>query len=256
MIKVGEYVRRMKWFKLHFELLHQALSHFEDDKVALKAFMAVQEKKFSAGLDRYRTIEGEGPGNAVGDMIARALTKLFSNTLARQIKTHVEFAENKLHQTEIILVCAFFEAEMKDIHRHCLCAKPTLLGGEKQIALGRLIANGEDIVLEEEIEVEVERIDRESTRKRVKYFSEKLGLKWGDPKLFQQFYHLKSSEDHKDVVLKIEKYSNLRHKIVHQDTDYIVKQDELGEARSYFTFVPSFCCEQAVKLYPSHFAEK
>ena len=256
MIKVGEYVRRMKWFKLHFELLHQALNHFSGDKVALKTFVVAQEKNFSAGLDRYRTFEGEGLGNAVGDMIARALTTSFGNTLSRQIQTHVEFAENKLNQTEIILACAFFEAEMKDIHRHCLCAKPRLLRGDKEIALGRLITNGEDAVLGEEIEAEVERIDRQSTKERAKYFSEKLSLKWGDPKLFRQFYRLKSSEDHKDVVLKIEKYSNLRHKIVHEDTDYVVKQDELSEARSYFTFLPSFCCEQAVKLYPSHFAEK
>jgi hypothetical protein len=252
MIRVREYPQRMHWFKVHFDLLHQALNHFSRDKEAMKTFVAAQEKKYSDGLDSYIKTEGDRPRDILDDMFVKA----YRNNLGRQVQVHVEFAENKLHQTEIMLRCAFFEAEMKDIHRHCLCAKPTLLRGEKEIALGRLIADGEDAVLKKEIEAEVERIDRQSTKERAKYFINNLRLKWGDPKLFQQFYRLKSSEDHEDVVLQIEKYSDLRNKIVHKDTDYVVKQDELSEARNYFTFVPSFCCQQAVKLYPTDFSEK
>lgn len=256
MIKVDEYARQMRWFRLHLELLHQALNHFSRDKAALRVFVEGQQKKFSAGLDRYLQTEGEDPQDIANKMIARALTNSYTSTLARQVQTHVEFAESKLHQTEIILRCSFFEAEMKDIHRHCLCAKPMLLRGEKEIALGRLISKGEDAVLEEEIETEVKRLDRENVKERAKYFKDKLGLKWGDPKLFHQFYRLKSSQDHADIVAAVDELSELRHKIVHKDTGYIVKPDELDNARSYFTFVPSFCCRQAVKLYPEQFSEK
>ena len=98
MIKVGEYPRQMQWFKLHLELLHEALDHFSRDPAALKTFVEDQEKKFSDGLNVY----------------------------------------------------------------------------------------------------------------------------------------LKTEED----------------------PDYVVKSDESSEARRYFTFGPSFCCLQAVKLYPTHFAEK
>jgi len=252
MIKVGEYAKQMQWFKLHLELLHQALNHFSGDKSALKAFITEQEKKYAAGLDSYLKTEGERSRDMLDDMVVRA----YANNLARQVQTHVEFAESKLHQTEIILRCSFFEAEMKGIHRHCLCAKPALLRGEKEIALGRLVSKGEDAVLEEEIEAEVERLDRQSVKERAKYFKDKLGLKWGDPKLFQQFYRLKSSQDHADIVAGVDTFSELRNKIVHKDTGYIVKRDELDDARSYFTFVPSFCCQQAAKLYPEQFSEK
>jgi hypothetical protein len=246
----------MHWFKVHLELLHTALNHLSRDKGALKAFVGDQEKECSAALDRWSKTEGEDADGAVGDMISLAVTKLYTDTLVRQLPACVEFAENKLHQTEIILRCAFFEAEMKDVHRHCLYAKSTLLKADRKIDLGRVVVKGEDAVIEEEIEAEVDRIDRQGVNERAKYFRETLGLKWGDPKLFKQFYSQEMNLDHEGFVTKIETYSNLRNKIVHEDTDYVVKQDELKEARDYFTCVPTLCCLQALKLYPTHFAEK
>ena len=252
MIRVKEYPQRMHWFKVHFNLLHQALNHFSRDKEAMKTFVVDQEKTYSDGLDSYIKTETDRPRDMLDDMIVKA----YGNNLGRQGQAHVEFAENKLHQTEIMLRCAFFEAEMKDIHHHCLCANPNLLKADKKIDLGRVIAKGEDTVLEEEIKFEVERLDREGVRTRATYFREKLSLKWGDEQQFQQFYHLKLAQDHEHFVTEIDKCSTLRNKIVHEDTEYVVKIDELETARRYFTFVPSFCCMQAVKLYPTQFSEK
>jgi len=252
MIKVNEYARRMGLFDMHIELLRQSLKHFSNDKKAMQAFVDKQERECSKRVDIVLAIDQDRPRDELDDIVVKAE----ADRLRREIQHHVEFADNKINQMEIILRCAYFEAEMKDIHRHCLCAKPALLRGDKEIALGRLVADGEDKVLEEEIEAEVERIDRQSAKEKAKYFKDKLGLKWGDPKLFQQFYHLKSSEVHNDLVLRIERYSTLRNEIVHEHTDHVVQPDELKGAHTYFTFVPSFCCFQAVKLYPTHFAEE
>lgn len=252
MIRVREYPDRMHWFKVHFELLHQALAHFSSDKAAINKFVAEREKEYSSGLDSYIEIEGERTRDLLDDMIVTA----YGNNLKRDAQTHVEFAENKLHQTEIVLRCAFFEAEMKDIHHHCLCAEPKRLKADKKIDLGRIVAKGEETVVEEEIKEEVDRLDRQNVRARADYFVNVLGLKWADPQLSQQFYRLRFEQDHEQVVMEIKKYSDLRNKIVHEDTDYVVKHDELSGSRNYFTFVPSFCCLQAVKLYPTHFAEK
>jgi len=248
MIRVREYPQRMHWFDLHMELIRRSLDQFSKDKQSVEALVNQQEQEWSKGVDIVLAIDAERPRDQIDDMIVKA----YGNNLRRQIQHHVEFAENKINQTEIILRCAYFEAEMKDIHRHCLYAKPTLLKPDKKIDLGRVVAKGEDTVVEEEIKAEVKRLDGESTLTRASYFKATLKLDWGDPKMPDP----KLRVSHETCVDAIDEVTKLRHKIVHEESDHVVSLDALEKARRYYTFVPYCCCKQAVNLYPSHFAEK
>lgn len=249
MIRTGEYPQRMHWFELHMELIRQSLVQFSKSKQSVESFVDEQEREWSKGVDVILAIDGDRERDKIDELFVKA----YGNNLRRQIQHHVEFAENKINQTEIILRCAYFEAEMKDIHRFCLYAKPEILQKrQKEIPLAKLIAKGEDAILEEEIETEVRRLDKENVKERAKYFKDTLGLDWGDPRLPKS----KLRVPHAKCVEALHQASEIRNKIVHRESDYVVKLDELETARRFFTFVPSCCCKQAVKLYPTHFAEK
>jgi len=248
MIKVDQYARRMGLFDMHIDLLRQSLQHFSKDKEAVEVFIAQQEQKYSKGIDVVLAIDKDRERDFVDDMIVKAQ----GNRLRREIQHHAEFAENKINQMELVLRCAYFEAEMKDIHRHCLYEEPTLLKPDRKIDLGRLVAKDEGTVIEEEIESEVKRLDAESTRNRASYFMKTLKLDWGNPMYPDPNFRI----PHQTCVDKIDEITKLRNKVVHEESDHVVSLDTLQEARRYYTFVPNCCCLQAAKLYPSQFSEK
>src|SRR5437667_12803366 len=92
--------------------------------------------------------------------------------------THVEFADNRISQYELILRVTFFKDEMRDIHRHNLIADPTLLKADRKIDLGRIVSTDHDQLIEEEIEAEDHSLDRQSVQSRAEYFKEQLKIKW------------------------------------------------------------------------------
>ncbi len=248
MIKANSYARKMGLFDLHVELLRQSLKHFSIDKKAVQAFVDQQEQECSKRVDVVLAIDQDRPRDKIDDIFVKAE----GNRLRREIQHHVEFAENKINQMEMVLRCAYFEAEMKNIHRHCLYAKPTLLKSDKKIDLGRVVAKGGDTVVEEEIEHEVKKLDAESTRTRASYFKDTLNLDWGNPVMPEPKLRI----SHEACVDAIDEVTKLRHKVVHEESDYVVSLDALQKARSFYTFVPNCCAAQAVEIYPSQFEEK
>lgn len=142
--------------------------------------------------------------------------------------------ENRLAQNEIILLVAVFEDQLKSIHREVLRHNPKLLNPERDIKLGRLAALGESAIVEEEIERAVALLDREKVKDRAKAF-EKLGLTW------------------KVDVKRVERISQLRNDILHQDMDRQVSGWDLSETHGIVTTLPMFLCLDGNRLYPNAF---
>lgn len=123
---------------------------------------------------------------------------------------------------------------MKAIHREALQQKPSLLNSDREIKLGKLVALGEEKVIQAEIESAVQVLDRQSVQNRAKAFA-KLGLSWGT-----------RSEP-------VEHMTKLRNQILHEDIDVQVNGWELTSAMVTAITLPLKLYLRAEELYPLGF---
>lgn len=123
--------------------------------------------------------------------------------------------KNSIRQNSLILTLSTFEIFLNDLLRHILLNRPNLLSPNRKIEIGRLITDGVDKVISEEVERQVYTIDRKSIFDRADYFKTHLKLYWG------------KDSNHIEIFNKI---NNLRNNIVHRDTDLMVSEEDLKEA--------------------------
>ncbi len=161
----------------------------------------------------------------------------YLNELRNDLPSQLRNVENRLRQNELLLRVAVFEAFMKDLHREILRQKPLLLRPERQISLGRLASIGLEAVLAEEIEREVQGLDRKSTRERTDYFRRRLGIDWFDGK----------------IVPLLEIVIETRNGILHDDPDKVIADGVIGIAYITCLSIPWVSLVQAAVLYPSGF---
>ena len=145
---------------------------------------------------------------------------------------------HRLRQNEYVLQVALFETFIRELHRATLRADPSLLRPDRKIDLGKLIARGRDVVVEEEIEREVQGLDRKSSTDKCRYFRETLGVDWFDGKIVPLL----------DVALRI------RNEILHENPDRQIDEFEYGLMHLVTVMLPLATVAQVAVLYPNAFA--
>lgn len=130
-----------------------------------------------------------------------------------------------------------FESLMKDIHRAILEDQPTLLREDRQVPLGKLLAKGQDEVLREEIEREVQMLDRKSVEDKADYFFRRLGINWFGGAIVPFLNH----------AVKV------RNEMLHENPDRVVNEKDLFFLNLATFSVPIATLAQAALLYPRSF---
>lgn len=166
-----------------------------------------------------------------------------------------ELSEDRLNQSELLLLVAHFESFMKEVHRTFLTAAPARVFGESdtKVMLRDVFdvqaANPFEKFLKEQIIKEVKRVDAQRIEQRAEYFERCFGVAFGS----------KAEIDHLKEIMKT------RNKIAHeiysrppctleQVTEQPLASDEvLGRARSLFHDVPWRCIRAGEKDYPAYF---
>jgi hypothetical protein len=148
-----------------------------------------------------------------------------------------EEARNRVNQNELILLVALFEVQMKDIHREILLQEPSLLNTDRQISLGRMIAEGSEAVIQLEIDREVQLLDRKRPDERARYFHQRLRLNW------------------LNQMPQVQRVLDTRNRLLHENSGMTVGDDELKEARSVALGIPFECTRQCVERYPTVFTQ-
>lgn len=144
---------------------------------------------------------------------------------------------NRMRQNEVILLVTLMEATLKDIQRAILQQNLSLLRADRQIPLGRLIAGSRESMIAEEIEREVQILDRKAVKERAEYFDERLNLSWFDG----------------TAVPLVEHVVTLRNRILHEDPNIVVGEMDMKLARAMTIAVPWMCIAQGAILYPKIF---
>ncbi len=173
-------------WETYFERIVKLRIQFDLARKALDGFTGSQE-----ALDRYANEEFEGARKLILEAAKKEGTdekETWANDKNR-VQRYLELSKShalsgmgdvkiRLSQNEYILQAAIFESFMKSVHREILRAAPTLLRSDRNIDLGRLVSQGQETLVREEIEREVQSLDRQSVEKKAEYFRDRLNIDW------------------------------------------------------------------------------
>lgn len=152
-----------------------------------------------------------------------------------QAPQRVDEVQRRFAQHRYILHVSIFENFLKAIHREILRATPALLRSDRNVELGRLVAKGQDTVIAEEIEREVDSLDRQTAEKKSRYFEQKLGISWFDGK----------------AAPVLEAVVRLRNIVLHEDPDRPVDEKDQVLVSAVSTGVIFASVAAAAILYPA-----
>jgi hypothetical protein len=166
-----------------------------------------------------------------------------------------EFSEDRLNQSELLLLVAHFESYMKQVHRTFLTAAP-----EKAFSKSETQVKVRDVFddqtpgsfqkfLNELIIKEVKSVDAQKITWRAKYFLDHYGISFGSQ---MDIEGLKEISDMRNKICHDIYHAPSRsiEAVVEQPivSDHILKQ-----ARRLFRQVPKKCVEGGAKTYPNCF---
>lgn len=168
-----------------------------------------------------------------------------------------ELSEDRLNQSELLLLVAHFESFLKEIHRTFLLADPVRVFGksEKEVKLNEIFPSDAhpappfDKFLNETVIREIKKLDSQRIEQKADYFQKHFGVVFG------------TDDDMKDLKSLLEMRNQISHEIYKRPAEsleqisdqHIVSEQMLGKARWLFYEVPRRCIEVGARDYPAHF---
>lgn len=197
------------------------------------------------------------------ELLAAERKKLRRRYKTKDIRVRKEVSEDRLNQSELLLLVAHFESFMKVIHETFLKAAPHKVFGKMfrgkpnaELSISSLFDSTQNHwdsrkFVAEMIYKEVKWLDNQSIEHRAGYFAEHFTVSYGSA----------------DAIKQLKEIFDLRNQISHQaysappkNLDEIKEQplvsgDTLNGARRFFTWIPKGCVEVGAKTYPSYFRQ-
>ena len=227
-----------------------------------------QIEKFRLKAKELKVMPDEEVDQIAQDQIERVQSDTRRAGRAGNLRALSEFTEDRLNQSELLLLVAHFESFMKLVHERFLHAAPS-----------RVFANGfrddqnpripiKDIFdsaqsswnsqkfLRELIAKEVKWLDAQSIESKAQYFAEHFGIQFGSP------------EEIKELVAIMRRRNQISHEVYEPPKNHdqmlketleegkqqpLVDTPMLKRARHFFYSIPQKCIEYGGKTYQSYF---
>ena len=234
MVTPNALLNRIGQLSLQYELASYALTHFAKSTEAANHYASAQ-------LENLQNVIKKAEKFVDFDVKSHwAFSADSQNEYVKATKsslpTRIEAMANRLLQNQLILLVAVFESFMKDIHREILLQNPGHLRGDRKIPLGKLVKFSREEIIEEEIQREVQSLDRKNVRERAEYFAKLLDMHWLS-----------------EWANPWERALDLRNKVLHEDPDAQVTDADLHSAYLFCTNLPLACVLKGSVLYPDGF---
>jgi len=232
MLTWDSYFDRIVSLHLQFKTALRAFDGFKESEQAMRRYAESE-------LEDVRKLVAEGAQRENIDPQStwpydkEAAAKYLDGTKERALETLKNLGE-RLQQYEFILRVAMFEGFMKDMHRAILSSRPVLLRPDRQIPFGKLISKGFDSVLQEEIEREIQILDRKSVAEKADYFLKRLGISWFEGSIVPML----------DAVVRA------RNELLHENQDRRLTYGEVLFMELTTVSVPIATLAQSALLYP------
>ena len=260
-LSVRTYLDALEGVETQFALIRFALGALS--KKAIKGFFEVrlhqQLGTISAAFKKMKESAQGGEveeWNQTEEMVQEFVKKKHrKNSKASDTRFKIELSEDRLNQSELLLLVAHFESFMKEVHRAFLTAAPAKVFSKRdtKFMLREAFQDGTGShfgkFLDELVIKEVKSLDAQRIARRAEYFSEHFGISFGSQK---------ELGDLKEIM---ETRNKISHEIYcppprspEQVRDQpLVPHDMLKRARRLFRDIPLRCVEAGAKVYPSYF---
>ena len=235
MIDGKTYWSRFSSINMQFDFAMRALDGFKGSDEAVENYLTDEMHSLRKMLGEVSKDRGVDPSKHWA--FSEDGSKKFLDSVKTGLPTRLEEVVNRIRQNKLILMVTLLEAFLKDIHREVLIQNPSLLRADRQIPLGKLVTQPFTQIISEEIEREVQSLDRQSLKQRAEYFDKRLNISWFDGK----------------IVPLVEPITELRNTILHENPDTPVSESDLELALVVCAALPMGCVMQAAVIYPKGF---
>ena len=237
MLSWEDYWKRFIDVFIQFDLARKAISGFRDTPEAVKKYAEEEFENLRKDVQNHFEQQGLNPHNTW--MYENTKVEKYLEDTMSSVPTRLKHVENRINQNQLIIQVALFETFMKDIHREVLRRNPGLINPDKKVSIGRIVSEGLNSIIEEEIEREVHGLDRKSIEERCEYFKSRLAIDWSFDGT---------------VLPPIKAVLESRNAILHEKPDLEVTEIELTLGMSILIGIPMVALVQAHLHYPDTFA--
>lgn len=235
MIDGENYLQRLTGINLQFDLALRAVDGFKGSAETIENYLTEE-------LDSMRKFTVEAAKSSGFDpekhwVFSAEGSKKYLDAVKVSLPGQLDQVVNRLRQNKLILLITLLESFLKDIHREILRKNPSLLKADRQIPLGKLVSQPTNEIIEEEIEREVQGLDRKSVEQRSEYFDKHLNIDWFGG----------------TIIPFLKPVLELRNRVLHENPDTVVSEEDLDLAHVVCMALPMGCLFQAAVLYPDRF---
>jgi hypothetical protein len=270
-------------FKPYREVLERVQVQFDLLRFALKNLKPKDQKQFFsetaakklAHIEKVRAVmkqqkifPDEEADQIADDQIKRIQSELRRERRAGNLYATSEFTEDRLNQSELLLLVAHFESFMKVVHERFLAAGPGKVFAKgfrddqnPKIALKEIFDSTQSHwntqkFLNELIAKEVKWLDAQNIAVKADYFDKHFGIPFGSAT---------DIEDLKSIMRRRNQISHevyeppkghedmLKETLEHGKEQPLVNGPMLVKARHLFFWIPQKCIEHGAKTYQSYF---
>jgi hypothetical protein len=227
----------------------------------IQQFYKERHDTVNANIDKLLNYKVESPEEAkewresLEDMRDYAEKKHKKQSRPADNRFKIELSQDRLNQSELLLLVAHFESFMKEVHRTFLSAAPAKVFSKRdtKVELSEVFDTqaGSPFgkFLKELIIKEVKRLDAQNIEQRAKYFADHFGVSFGKQSEVDQLKEIMKTRNR----IAHEIYSAPPAMLEEIKEQPLVSDEMLRQARRIFREVPDSCIKAGAKTYQSYF---
>ncbi len=263
-VSVRPYREALEGVHTQFELIRVGL-HYIPKKRMAEFFKSRAEQEVQVSEEFVKKLQESVPSESLDKVKATGIFEHILSEAKKDVRkkyrrgdyrVRLEVSEDRLNQSELLLLVAHFESFMKLVHAALLNAAPARVFGAKdtKILLREIFDSDYQLLstskfFKELIIREVKFLDRENIERKAAYFKENFEIVFG-------------SEDEIDELKKIMLFRNrISHEIYSPPPNTLeeikelplVSDPMLERARVLLSRIPVLCVAEGAKRYPHYF---
>jgi len=248
-----------------FALIRFALSRLS--KASIREFFHGRVDAMQAALDQYLRdlnpeampagVEIASVKGGIDAYVSLQRKKARKDSRPSDHRFRIELSEDRLNQSELLLLVAHFESFMKEVHHTLLLANPLKAFGksEKEVKLKEVFLSDADPVrpfdkfFRETVIKEVKRLDSQKIDQKAEYFQKHFGISFGSADEIAELTDILKVRNQ----ISHEIYKRPPNSLEDVSDQLIVSDQTLSRARWLFYEVPRRCIDAGARDYPSYF---
>ena len=270
-------------FKPYRQMLESVQTQFDLLRFSLNSLKPIDRKRFFKGIagtklaqiEKFRLIakkEKLMPDEEV-DQLAQDQIKVLESDTRRANRAgnpHAlsEFTEDRLNQSELLLLVAHFESFMKLVHERFLCAAPSRVFATgfrddqnpripiKDIFDPSQSSWNSQKFLRELVAKEVKWLDAQGIETKAEYFAKHFGVQFCSPDEIKELVSImrrRNQISHEIYEPPKNQEQMLKETLEHGKQQPLVDTPMLKKARHFFYWIPQKCIEHGGKTHQSYF---